>query len=295
MITGMDYLDAVRDAHTLLRVQKDKLNAMNVFPVPDGDTGTNMLRTLSGAADLTAQADDALSDVSDRVASAMLKKARGNSGILLSLLFRGISIRFRKAATAGGELLADALSAAAECAWNAVPEPQEGTILTVARYAAEAAQAVPKKTVQTVITAACAGALRGLQATTSMLAQLQQAQVVDAGGYGYLLVLHAFARRFGGTYTVQNFSDASNVQRAVPGYKYCTELWIRQKQPAETAELQRFLSLCGDCAAAVPQQDAIKVHVHTNTPWRVLEKALQYGRVYDIKIDDMAEQAGQRG
>ena len=296
MITGMQYLDAVRDAHTLLCAHQNKLNAMNVFPVPDGDTGTNMLRTLSGVLELTASSSDALSDVSDRVASAMLEKARGNSGIMLSLLFRGISVCFQKAVMAGGEMLAQALSAAADCAWNAVPDPQEGTILTVARYAADAAQAVPKKTVQTVITAACAGALQGLQKTTAMLPQLQKAQVVDAGGYGYLLVLHAFARRFGGTYTVQTFSEAVDMGQTVPGYKYCTELWIRQKQPtAGTAELQNFLSHCGDCGTAVSQQGRIKVHVHTDAPWRVLEKALEYGNVYDIKIDDMAEQVGQRG
>ena len=296
MLTGTVFLDAVLDAHTLLSAHVEALNAMNVYPVPDGDTGTNLLRTLSGAQGLSASAHEPLSTVSERVAVALLEKARGNSGILLSLLFRGMAHSFRSVATADGEALADALSDAFACAFSCIPNPQEGTILTVARSAAQAARAVAGKTVQSVITAACDGALEGLRATTAMLAPLQDSQVVDAGGYGYLLVLRAFAERLGGSYVQATFARPSDVSKTEPAFRYCTELWIRDESPTtQTAEIERFLSLCGDCGTAVSAQGGIKIHVHTNAPWRVLEKALEHGSVYDIKIDDMAEQIGQRG
>lgn len=296
MLTGTVFLDAVLDAYTLMGAHAERLNAMNVYPVPDGDTGTNLLRTLSGVRALSATADEPLSSVSRRVAVAMLEKARGNSGILLSLLFRGFSHSFHAVHTANAEQLADALTDAFDCAWNCMPNPREGTILTVARIAAQSARAVSDKTLQTVMTAACDGACKALSATTAMLPQLQASQVVDAGGYGYLLVLRAFAERLGGSYVPQTFALPCEISAVRPDFKYCTELWIRGKtSAAATAELQRFLTLCGDCGTAVSEQDRIKIHVHTNTPWRVLEKALEHGSVYDIKIDDMAEQIGQRG
>ena len=295
-MTGTDFLDALSDACTRLETYCDTLNAINVFPVADGDTGSNMLRTLSAVRGIVHVPQIPLCEAADSAASAILRAARGNSGIILALLFRGMAQRLCKVYTADGTIFAEALLAASDFARENVPQPREGTILTVAAAAAKEALAAGDA-LPVVLSAACAGALSGLEQTPQMLPVLHESGTVDAGGFGYLLILQAFAERFGGSYAVRTFS-VSAAKPDTAHYRYCTELLIEQYTPGDVPEaLHTFLTSCGDCGNAVASDGTVKVHVHTNEPWHVLRQALVYGTVHDLKVDNMQMQMtkGVRG
>ncbi len=304
MINAAQYKRMVISASAAIDNNKQKLNELNVFPVPDGDTGTNMSLTARAAATaLSAEEFETVSAAANAAASALLRGARGNSGVILSLLFRG----FSKACAGAGELdaktLAKALNSGVEAAYRAVMKPAEGTILTVSRKAAEAALAAAETTEDTeaVFSAAIESAKVALDATMEQNPVLKKAGVVDAGGAGWLLVLEAmYSSLCGNDVELLSGEEIATASGASFGevdeeitFAYCTEFIInlsREGKKLSPANLRAFLETIGDCVVVVDDDDIIKVHVHTNEPDRAIGRALTYGELTNIKIDNMRYQ-----
>ncbi len=301
MISGNLFRDAVINAAVCLERRKQQVDELNVYPVPDGDTGTNMSMTLNSARkELEMLSDDVdISKVADTTASALLRGARGNSGVILSLLFRGFSKGFKELRTAKCENFANALELGVDAAYKAVMKPTEGTILTVARLAAEKAQNSYQETNEISVfwKNVCEAANDALQKTPEMLPILKKSGVVDAGGQGLVIIFEAMLDIFNGKKIERNHSKtvaASPVATAVGEadtdikFSYCTECIITKHQDCKDAALLRaYLETIGDCVLVVDDDDIIKVHVHTNNPGVVLEKALEYGTINLPKIENM--------
>jgi len=279
---------------------KQALNELNVFPVPDGDTGTNMSMTISSAAsDLRKTEDPALYDASKIAASAMLRGARGNSGVILSLLFRGISKALKGADTCGGVLWAQALQNGVDVAYKAVMKPAEGTILTVARLAAaKAAQAAQENNyIEFVQEAAIEEAKIALANTVNQNPVLKKAGVVDAGGKGWLMALEAMLSALRGEdiaspmeteqTAVKEQADFSDFNTEDITFTYCTEFIISRENQKDPEELRTFLSQLGDSLVLVDDDEIIKVHVHTNDPGTALHEAVSYGSFVTVKVENM--------
>lgn len=281
-----------------VELHKEKVNELNVFPVPDGDTGTNMSMTLNAAAaDLRKAEDPTLGKAVSITASALLRGARGNSGVILSLLFRGISKVLKSETECGGVTLARALNEGVEAAYNAVMKPAEGTILTVSRLAAsaaaEAAQADDdfEKTLEAAITAGKAA----LADTVNQNPVLKKAGVVDAGGMGWMLVLDGMMAALRGEdfeapaegTPVRDSADFSAFDTEDITFGYCTEFIVSRDNDLSPADLRVFLDGIGDSLVLVDDDEIIKVHVHTNNPGTVLEKALEYGALLTVKVENM--------
>ncbi len=300
IINGADFRRMVISAAAAIEVNKQALNELNVFPVPDGDTGTNMSMTINAAAsDLRKAEDPDLGQAAKIAASAMLRGARGNSGVILSLLMRGISKKLKGTDHSDGVLWAEALQEGVDAAYKAVMKPAEGTILTVARLAAAKAAEAAKENnhIEFVQEAAIAEAKVALANTTNQNPVLKKAGVVDAGGKGWLVALEAMlASVQGNDVVVPEGSAATEVREAADfsdfdtediTFTYCTEFIIQRENDMDPEKLRDFLSSLGDSLVLVDDEEIIKVHVHTNDPGKALHEAMDYGSFVTVKIENM--------
>ena len=300
IITGSDLRRMIISAAASIELNKQGLNDLNVFPVPDGDTGTNMSMTINAAAaDLRKAEDPDLAAVAKIAASAMLRGARGNSGVILSLLFRGISKGLKGKTECDGTQWAAALQEGVDAAYKAVMKPAEGTILTVSRLAAAKAREAARENnfVEYVQAAAIAEAKTALANTTNQNPVLKKAGVVDAGGKGWLIALEAMMSSLQGEdVVVPEGYNAGDVKEAANfddfdtediTFTYCTEFIIQRENDLDPEKLRDFLSSLGDSLVLVDDEEIIKVHVHTNDPGKALHEAMDYGSFVTVKIENM--------
>ena len=300
IINGSDLRRMIISAAASIEIHKQQLNDLNVFPVPDGDTGTNMSMTINAAAsDLRKAEDPNLEKASKVAASAMLRGARGNSGVILSLLFRGLSKGLKGVETADGVLWAQALQEGVDAAYKAVMKPAEGTILTVARLAAAKAREAAQENnyIEFVHQAALEEAKVALASTTDMNPVLKKANVVDAGGKGWVFALEAMLSSMQGndvlvpegveTGDVREAADFANFDTEDITFTYCTEFIIQRENDNDPEKLRDFLSSLGDSLVLVDDDEIIKVHVHTNDPGKALHEAMDYGSFVTVKIENM--------
>lgn len=308
MITGLMFKNGIISAANNISNSRQAVDALNIFPVPDGDTGTNMSMTINAAAaDIAAMPENSsLGEVSKRTASALLRGARGNSGVILSLIFRGMSKAFKGLDEAGSKDVAKAFRMGCDAAYKAVMKPTEGTILTVVRKAAEAAEEIAdiQDEPLEVCFAALQAAKQALAKTPEQLPVLKKAGVVDAGGQGLVLIFEGIQSVFENNAIVQPIdgekkeekqSDKSTVAAADEEIKfgYCSEFLIEKEKSAgekDPLKLRAYLESIGDCVVVVDDNDIIKVHVHSNCPGDVIQSALKYGQLINIKIDNMRYQ-----
>ena len=300
-INGADLRKMIISAAAAIEINKQALNELNVFPVPDGDTGTNMSMTINAAAnDLRKLDDPNLEKAAGAAASAMLRGARGNSGVILSLLFRGISKKL-KGVTGEiyGVLWAEALQEGVDAAYKAVMKPAEGTILTVARLAAAKARKAAKHNnhIEFVQLAAIEEATIALANTTNQNPVLKKAGVVDAGGKGWVVALEAMLSSMRGEDIVvpeglaeaatKDAADFADFDTEDITFTYCTEFIISRENDLDPEKLRDFLSSLGDSLVLVDDDEIIKVHVHTNDPGKALHEAMDYGSFVTVKIENM--------
>ena len=299
-VNGADLRRLIISAAASVEIHKQQLNELNVFPVPDGDTGTNMSMTINAAAaDLRKTEDPSLEKAASVAASAMLRGARGNSGVILSLLFRGISRKLKGQADCDGVLWACALQEGVDAAYKAVMKPAEGTILTVARLAAARAMAAAQENnyFEFVHEAAIEEAKIALADTVNQNPVLKKAGVVDAGGKGWLFVLEAmFSALRGEDIVVPEGVQADDVKEQADfadfdtediTFTYCTEFIVSRENDKDPDLLREFLSQLGDSLVVVDDEEIIKVHVHTNDPGAALHEAVSYGSFVTVKIENM--------
>ena len=299
IINGSDFRRMVISAAASVEINKQKLNDLNVFPVPDGDTGTNMSMTINAAAsDLRKLEDPSLEKAAAATSSAMLRGARGNSGVILSLLFRGIGKKLKGAEVCDGVLWAEALQEGVDAAYKAVMKPAEGTILTVSRLAAAGAIAAARENnhIEFVQEAAIKEAKVALADTINMNPVLKKAGVVDAGGQGWVLVLEAMLSSMQGEDIVvpEGMAEATEGGSVFEQFEteditftYCTEFIINRENDMDPEKLRDFLSSLGDSLVLVDDEEIIKVHVHTNDPGKALHEAMDYGSFVTVKIENM--------
>lgn len=279
------------------------VDELNVYPVPDGDTGTNMSMTMGNAMrELEAMNEDCTaSAAADTAAAALLRGARGNSGVILSLLFRGFSKAFKGKNEINCTDLANALDLGVKGAYKAVMNPTEGTILTVARLASEkASQLAPTAESEVQLwSAVCDEAEKALAQTPDMLPVLKKAGVVDAGGKGLIIIWRAMLDVFSGGKAVadEKTKENSTVKTAVGdfdeeiNFTYCTEFIVNKNHNCpDVSRLRAFLETIGDCVVAVEDDDIIKVHVHTDHPGKAIEEGILFGALTNLKIDNMRHQ-----
>lgn len=306
MFNGNTLRDAIISGSNNIANHRKHVDELNVFPVPDGDTGTNMSMSIGNAArELSRMQDESASEVADVAASALLRGARGNSGVILSLLFRGISKGFKGHDTVTGENIAEALSLGVEAAYKAVMKPTEGTILTVARIAAETAHvsAIDKKDALGVFKDALAGAKIALAETPDLLPVLKKAGVVDAGGQGLVIIFEGMLSVFEDNKLIEASENTTAVTSAKPKnaaaeyegeitFTYCTEFIVKRDRnnDKDPLLLRAFLESIGDSAVMVDDEQIIKVHVHTDHPGKAFECGLEYGQLINMKIDNMRDQ-----
>lgn len=281
-----------------LEKNKDEINALNVFPVPDGDTGSNMALTLWAAAnEISRLQSDSIEQISNTLASASLIGARGNSGVILSQLFRGFSKELAASSEIDTKTLANAFKSASDTAYRAVMKPTEGTILTVARCGAEAAFAAAETSedIIYVLEHIIASSQEALDKTPDMLPALKQSNVVDAGGKGLLTILEGYlAALTGQEIEIQKVQptvapQSTFEENADIKFSYCTE-FIITKQYFDKKKLKTFKKLAehiGDSVLIIDDETVIKVHVHSNNPGVIIEGGLKLGYLSDIKIDNM--------
>lgn len=311
MINGLDLKQAIISGSNNICSQKNKINDLNIFPVPDGDTGTNMSMTTTAAVTALKDVDsNAAGDVAKAVASAMLRGARGNSGVILSLLFRGFSDGLKGKEVATGRDLVEALGIGVDAAYKAVMKPTEGTILTVARMAYEGGLKVSNKklSVEEVWEVVCDCATDALNQTPEMLPVLKKAGVVDAGGKGLLTIFEGMLEYFKTGKIIEcdevvddSDEDLDEFRSAAAEFDdditftYCTEFIVGRDEEIATDpnELRLFLETIGDCVVVVSDEEIIKVHVHTEQPGDALKKGLEFGQLLTVKVENMKEQHKQ--
>ena len=289
-------------ASAAIELKKQKINELNVFPVPDGDTGTNMSMTLAAAAqDLKKRSPDSLTKAADMTASALLRGARGNSGVILSLLFRGFSKSLKGKLEASGKDFADALTAGVEAAYKAVMKPAEGTILTVSRLTADAARelAAQDENLESVLTGSIETAKVALENTVNQNPVLKKAGVVDAGGMGFVVILEGMLSSLqGNDIAAQEASGETKEQADFADFAteditfaYDTVYIVRKKDENVSLEpLRVYLDSIGDSLVIGEDDEAFKVHVHTNIPWDALAESQKYGTLELAKIENMRMQ-----
>ncbi|ADU25790.1 DAK2 domain-containing protein [Ethanoligenens harbinense] len=303
-ITGVMLNQMFQAAAQAIETQAAQVNALNVFPVPDGDTGSNMSRTMGACAHALAavDADAGAGEVARAAATALLRGARGNSGVILSLLVRGMALALRGKEAATAADWAGALQSGVDAAYKAVMKPAEGTILTVAREAAVAAAfgANNGEDMHAVFLATVEQAKDTLARTPDMLPVLKKAGVVDSGGQGLVIILSAMLDVLEGKAAaaepeqdVPPEHDAAASAEDESAYAYCTEFIINKRKNVATKDslaLRAFLESLGDCVLVADDEDFIKVHCHTDHPGKAIEEALTFGFLTDLKIDNMHEQ-----
>ncbi|MBQ7122068.1 MAG: DAK2 domain-containing protein [Clostridia bacterium] len=272
-----------------------EVNSINVFPVPDGDTGTNLAITLSGCAekikDLPEMSAGALAN---KIAGELFRSARGNSGVIFSLIFKGFAKSVENLEYIDAESLAKALEAGCNEAYAAIEKPTEGTILTVIRIAASKAvsAAAKGKTAHETFVEAVNGAKASLKSTPNLLPELKKRGFVDAGGQGLVYIMEGMLEPHKTTdYPYRkNAGNLNSADNSIT-YIYCTEFLINNARNPDLRPFKSFLSGIGDCTAVVEHSGIIKVHVHTNSPDEALKKGLEIGELSNIKIDNMKIQA----
>ncbi len=306
--------DAIISAANSIANNRKAVDDLNIFPVPDGDTGTNMSMTVGAASKELAHFNiDEVGEVASCAASAMLRGARGNSGVITSLLFRGFAKGLKDKNFATGEDLANAMTLGVEAAYKAVMKPTEGTILTVARIAAEKgrASAAAGADAVEVWNAMCKGAEEALEMTPELLPVLKKVGVVDAGGKGLTLIMNGMKSVFENGVIVKSQTDdnkqteedfiAVTQKNAAAEYEgeitftYCTEFIIERDQKIEKdpLDLRKYLESIGDSVVVVDDEEIIKVHVHTDNPGNAIQHGLEYGMMISSKIENMRKQHEQ--
>lgn len=288
-----------------LEAKKEYINELNVFPVPDGDTGTNMTLTIMSAAkEVSALENPDMVSIAKAISSGSLRGARGNSGVILSQLLRGFTKEIREYKEIDAAVLARACDRATATAYKAVMKPKEGTILTVAKGAAQKAQEMAETTedLEVFLSEVIKYAEEVLAKTPEMLPVLKEAGVVDSGGQGLVEVLHGAFDAFQGKEVDYTAIEASPAAKMVkPGeqaeadikFGYCTEFIImteKQFSEKDETEFKAYLESIGDSIVCVADEDVVKIHVHTNDPGLAIQKALTYGQLSRIKIDNMREE-----
>lgn len=303
MLSGKILRDAIISGANNIINNKESVDELNVFPVPDGDTGTNMSMTIRNAvAELNMLSDSVtVETVAQTAASAMLRGARGNSGIILSLLFRGLSKGLAGKHEATVEDYCNALKLGAEAAYKSVMKPTEGTILTVARVAAEKANDAQCKDFAELFDVLTTAAKETLDQTPEMLPVLKKAGVVDAGGMGYYTILKGMASVICGGVMISAKEETATEKAVVTNaagtfetdieFTYCTEfIVVKSDVNKDATKLRAFLESIGDCVVVVDDDSIIKVHVHTEHPGKALEEGILYGSLINLKIENMKEQ-----
>ena len=307
MFNGDTLRDAIISAANNLTNNRKQIDDLNVFPVPDGDTGTNMSMTLANSVrELEKLSGATAGKVASVNASALLRGARGNSGVITSLLLRGFAKGIGESEFATAENITAAFELGVKAAYKAVMKPTEGTILTVSRVASEYARAALEdgKDELGVFEAAIEGAKKALSETPELLPALKKAGVVDAGGKGFVTILEGMLSVFKDGVMVQSAAvEESSAEEPSPRnaageyeteitFTYCTEFIVNRnreidKQPAE---LRAYLETIGDCVVVVDDDEIIKVHVHTDHPGNAIENALTFGQLVHLKIENMRDQ-----
>lgn len=302
--SGQDYAAAFRHAADWLAAHRDEVNALNVFPVPDGDTGTNMAMTMSASVNGLVESAETVAEVARQIAHGALLGARGNSGVILSQIFRGMAIAVEDRQTLDGRDLAASLRHGQEMAYKAVMRPVEGTMLTVIRGAADRATVAASRSssLHTVLAEAIAGAQEALDSTPDLLDILKQAGVVDAGGRGVVLILQGLQRYAHGTTDI----DEAEINTGAPGrdmaflddlgelhgedaFGYCTNFMVFGANLAFDT-VRADIAAMGQSAVIVGDDTMVKVHIHTEDPGEVLAYAVKLGNLDQIKIDNMSFQ-----
>lgn len=303
MLSGKILRDAIISGANNIINNKESVDELNVFPVPDGDTGTNMSMTIRNAvAELNMLSDSVtVETVAQTAASAMLRGARGNSGVILSLLFRGLSKGLAGKHEASVEDYCNALKLGADAAYKSVMKPTEGTILTVARVAAEKANDAQCKDFAELFDVLTTAAKETLDQTPEMLPVLKKAGVVDAGGMGYYTILKGMASVICGGVMISAKEETATEKAVVTNaagtfetdieFTYCTEfIVVKNDVNKDATKLRAFLESIGDCVVVVDDDSIIKVHVHTEHPGKALEEGILYGSLINLKIENMKEQ-----
>ena len=308
MLTGEQFAKMVISAANNLTNNKELLNEMNVFPVPDGDTGKNMSMSISGAkqaAEDTLGRDTDAGVVADKVAMATLRGARGNSGVILSQLLRGFAKELKGKKEVSSARFAKCFVTASATAYGAVMKPTEGTILTVARESGEAVEKyiTDKTELICVMREAVKAANESLSRTPEMLPKLKAAGVVDAGGKGWVIVLEGMLYYLENNKVIELSESSVATESAKPmetedeeiNFTYCTEFLIdKVNLEANVERFKNTISKIGDCVVVIDEFDFVKVHVHTDNPGIVIQNALKIGSLNDIKIDNMRFQHNEK-
>ena len=308
MINGLQFGEMILCAYEALEANKQHINDLNVFPVPDGDTGTNMCLTMSAAANEFKKAKyESLSDATNKAASALLRGARGNSGVILSLLFRGMAKSVKGLESADAQTFAQAMRAGVDAAYKAVMKPAEGTILTVSRVGTTAAVDLAKNedSIELILACALAAAKDALEETIEQNPVLKRAGVVDAGGKGYVTILDAMlaslqGRVVSGSMEIASAEEEEEDHGSAPfgefdtaeiEFAYDTVYIVRKLQEDIDLDPYRaFLESIGDSLVISEDDEVFKVHVHTNVPGDALNEAAKYGVLELAKIENMRTQ-----
>ena len=305
LINGICLKNAIISGSNNILNHKSLVDDLNIFPVPDGDTGTNMSMTMTAAvSDLASIKNGDLSDIAKKTATSLLRGARGNSGVILSLLFRGFSKGLNGLREANGEDLVNALGIGVDAAYSAVMKPTEGTMLTVARVAHEYGVKALKTSSDPVYVWShiCDGASKALDSTPELLPVLKKAGVVDAGGKGLCLIFNGMKSVFENGSMVEieeipvsektSTSLFDDLQLDEITFTYCTEFIVEKNSDIskDPLELREYLETIGDCVVVVDDEEIIKVHVHTENPGNALQEGLKYGQLLTVKVENMKEQ-----
>lgn len=311
VIDGKLYREMIESAANALENDKERINDLNVFPVPDGDTGVNMSLTMTPAREPNDDFQGTIHHVASLISRAFLRSARGNSGVILSSFFRGVSKGFRECTEADAPKIAEAFKVGVEAAYKSVMTPTEGTILTVMRACAEKAAEImegeanaAKEDIEALFVEMLKAAEDMLAKTPEMLPALKQANVVDAGGSGFVAVLGGMLSVLKGEPVklkdpasaegTKKKADFSQFETENITFPYCTECIVTKDKKFEgegnAEELHAFIMSVGDSVVFVEDVDIIKLHVHTDDPGRVLSEAVKYGMFYTVKIENMKNQ-----
>lgn len=305
ILTGKLFRDAVISGANNIANNRAAVDELNVFPVPDGDTGTNMSMTIGNALPELKAAGDGISagDAAKLTASAMLRGARGNSGVILSLIFRGLSKGLAGQAEADAKMLSDAFKLGVDAAYKSVMKPTEGTILTVVREAWENTKDLAQEggDAAEFLAKFIEEGEKSLANTPELLPALKKAGVVDAGGKGLLVILSGMQQVISGGGMIRSEEEtkpsapaavaAAGAAQEDIKFAYCTEFIVNKKPGAKDATaLRAFLETIGDCVVVVDDDDIIKVHVHSNHPGKAIEEGIKFGELTKMKIENMREQ-----
>ena len=304
-LTGKLFRDAVISGANNIANNRAAVDELNVFPVPDGDTGTNMSMTIGNALPELKAAGDGISagDAAKLTASAMLRGARGNSGVILSLIFRGLSKGLAGQAEADAKMLSDAFKLGVDAAYKSVMKPTEGTILTVVREAWENTKDSAQEggDAAEFLAKFIEEGEKSLANTPELLPALKKAGVVDAGSKGLLVILSGMQQVISGGGMIRSEEEtkpsapaavaAAGAAQEDIKFAYCTEFIVNKKPGAKDATaLRAFLETIGDCVVVVDDDDIIKVHVHSNHPGKAIEEGIKFGELTKMKIENMREQ-----